>query len=208
MTELKNSDHPPNRGMKMGYYVTLEIELEVIENFLDENFELVDVELSSICKRDEAGEFPHPDDLSNALFVPIEREAIVIRAVFHEINALIEWELHNLALEPFSKSARHAKARKANRIKLVHDLSIGEVRQLVEEHYKIELSHLPGAIEIESIRKTVNAFKHRKGFKDPHRDSCSKIPERFEPDKDEAYKVIKGARDFLRALWEKTNFKH
>ncbi len=187
----------------MGDYVTLEIELQVIENFLDKTLEIVDAELSRICKKEEAGEFLHPDDLSSALFVPMEREAIAIRAVFYEISALIEWELHNLALEPYSKSTRYAKAHKVGRIKFVHDLPIREVRRLIEEYYKIDLSKLPGAVEIKKARKAVNAFKHRKGFKDFRRDSCSKLPERFEPNRVKAYKVIEWARDFLRALWTK-----
>lgn len=132
----------------MGDYVTLEIELQAIKNFLNKTLEIVDAEVSSICKKEESGEFQHPDDLANALFVPMECEAIAIRAVFYEITALIEWELHNLALEPYSKSAQYTKATKAGRCKVVTDLSIGKVRQLIEGYYNIDLSTLPGAEEI------------------------------------------------------------
>jgi len=65
--------------------------LKIIENFLDRSIKSVDEELSDIFKRKEAGEFCHYlEEFENECHVPLECERIAIRAVFNEVNALIE----------------------------------------------------------------------------------------------------------------------
>ena len=185
---------------------------QAIRDFLSKTLESVDAEKAIICEREEAGEFRGLDDFSNALFVPMEREAIAIRAVLYEIDALVEWELHNLAREPYRNSVKYAKTPKfigdmpvdgASRIKFVYDIPIGMVIELIEEHYKIHLSALPGFEQFQLIRKSVNAFKHRKGYKDFRRNVESKIGDKFQPTREDAYKAIDEARVFLRDLWKK-----
>ncbi len=146
----------------------------------------------------------------------MEREAIAIRAVFYEINSLIEWELHNLAAEPYQLSAqntstprsiRDASIDKATSIKFVYDMPIGKVKGLIERYYKINFSDMPGFTEVQHIRHTVNAFKHRKGFKDFRRDKVSKIPEKFQPSRENAYQAIDDASIFLKALWKESKLR-
>ena len=144
----------------------------------------------------------------------MEREAIAIRAVFYEINSLIEWELRYLAVEPFQLSAqktsiprpiRDAPKDKSKSSKFVYDLPIKKVYELIEQHYKINFSNLPGFTEVHHIRDTVNSFKHRKGLKDFRRDNVSKIPEKYQPTRENAYQAIDNASIFLKALWKESN---
>lgn len=84
------------------------------------------------------------------------------------------------------------------------NLPIGKIRRQVERYYKIEFSDLPCFTEVIHIRKTVNTFKHREGFKDFRRNPGPKLLEKFEPTGENAYQTIDGARAFLRALWKKS----
>lgn len=201
----------------MGNYITLYSELEIIKDFLNQTLEVVDSETAIICKREESGEFHGLDDFSNALYAPMEREAIAIRAVFYEINSLIEWELYILAAEPYrlssqntftSRSIRDASKDKSKSVRFVYDIMpIEKVYGLIEQHYKINFSNLPGFTEVQHIRHTVNAFKHRKGFKDFRRDKVSKIPEKFKPSRENAYQAIDDASIFLKALWKESKIQ-
>jgi len=197
----------------MRHYIVLDVELQAIRNFLNKTLDAVDTEAAAICRQEESHESCGLDDLANTLFDTMEREAIAIRAVFYEINALVEWELGNLALEAYRDSARHAKTPKflgdvpvdqASRVKFVYDLPIGEIHWLIEQYYEVKLSNLPGFAEVQRVRQAVNAFKHRKGFKDFRKDLGSKPLERFELTRENAYEAIDGARSFLRALWKQS----
>lgn len=196
----------------MAKYILLDFNLQVLKDFLSKNLEAAGAEVTIINEKNEAGGFRELGDLESALDVPFERLAIAIRAVCYEINALVEWELRILAGKPYQKSARYATTpkflgdvplEKVSRIKFIYDLPIKEVYRLIEEYYKIDLSNLPGFTEVQRVRQAVNAFKHRKGFKDFRRDPGSNLLECFEITSEEAYKTIDGARSFLKALWKK-----
>jgi hypothetical protein len=197
----------------MSSYIALDIELEAIKSFLDKTLVTADTEIAVICEQEEAGEFRNGiDDFANALFNPMQQEKIAIRAVFYEINALVEWHLQNLAIEAYANSDRHIKtprflgdvpAQQISRIKFVSDLPFGEIRRLIEQHYAINFRDVPSFTGIQRMRETVNAFKHRKGFKDFRKYPEVKLGEEFKPGRAEAYKAINEARIFLRAMWEK-----
>lgn len=195
----------------MGNNITLDIELRALKIFLDKTLEIVDTEKATIFEQEKSGEFHQLDDFSNALFFPEEQESIAIRAVFYEVNTLVEWELRILAIEPYRNSVRFNTKPKflgdshiASQIKFVYDLPIGEIHRLLEEYYKINLLSLPSSDEIYHIRRVVNAFKHRKGFKDSRREPTSELPEKFQLTREDAYQAIDGARIFLKALWKKS----
>lgn len=196
----------------MRNFIVIDIELQAIKDFLNNTLKAVDSEIAIICKRKESGEFHGLDDFSNALYNPMEHEAIAIRAVFYEVNSLIEWELYNLAAESYHLSAQNTSTQSIRDVpkdktkkKFVYDITPREkVYGLIEQHYKINFSDIPGFTEVDCIRQTVNAFKHRKGFKDFRRDKVSKIPEKFQPSRENAYQAIDDASTFLKALWKKS----
>ena len=179
--------------------IVLGFELDAIKHFLTNTLEGVDTQIAHVFRQEEAGEFEaHLDDFSNALFSPLEQEAIAIRAVLYEINALVEWELLGIANDAYV-----SPGDKDSGILFTKDASIGKVCQLIEKHYQIALSDVPGWNEVQRTRQTVNAFKHSKGFKDCRRDPEAKVLDRFEPTRESAYGAIDGAEIFLRALWKK-----
>jgi len=193
--------------------VGLDIELEAVKGFLDKTLAAVDSEIAIICEQEDAGKFRNGiDDFANALFVPMKQEEIAIKAVFYEINALVEWQLQNLAVEAYGNSDRHMKTPKflgdvpadqIHRIKFVSDLPFGEICRLIEKYYQIQLCDVPSFNEIQIVRNTVNDFKHRKGFKDSRKDPKVKLGEQSKPSREEAYKAIKESRNFLIALWKR-----
>ena len=80
-----------------GSYVVLCIRLEAIRNFLEHIKNEAETEIQAVLARNESGEFQELDDLDNALDHPIARQEIAARAVYYELNALIEHELQRLA---------------------------------------------------------------------------------------------------------------
>ena len=182
-------------------YLHIAIEFDAIRNFLAKTLEAVDAEKAAVFARDESGEFTALDDFENAIFFPMQQEEIAIRAVFHEVNALVEWELYSLASKAYNNAARNGKTRKS----LVYDLRFNEICSLIKEYYEIELGQMPSFTETKQVRETVNAFKHLKGFKDPRRHPDSKLLDKFLPTREDAYKAIDGARNFLRALIKECN---
>jgi hypothetical protein len=148
------------------------------------------------------------DDFDNALFAPMERENIAIRAVFSELNALIEWELGCMANEahfsnPKTKSVLDVRSHEEiKHIKLIYDLSISKIHKLIEDYYNINISSLPEYEQVHFIRKSINAFKHRKGYKDFRKEKDSFIGDKFILNREIAFQAIKSTMIFLRALWE------
>ena len=184
-------------------YIIISEELKTIERFLDKNIRLVNEELSDISKRKESGEFCHyPEEFENERYVPLEYEQIVIRAVFNEVNALIEWVLYGFA-------ELYEKYFKSKKIKFVYDMPISEACSSIEQRYNIKLDTLPGFKRLKIMRKKINAFKHRKGFKDFRKNKEFKkgktvnIFERYELNRKEAYQTIEDAKIFIKAFWDK-----
>jgi len=182
-------------------YIIIIKELKTIERFLDKNIRLVNEELSDIFKRKESGEFCHyPEEFENKCYVPLEYEQIVIRAVFNEVNALIEWVLYGFA----ELSEKYLKNKK---IKFVYNMPISEVCSSIEQIYNVKLDILPGFRRLKIMRKKINAFKHRKGFKDFRKNEEFKkgetvnIFKRYELNRKDAYQVIEDAKVFIKAFW-------
>ena len=191
------------RSNKMNYINTID-ELKIIKNFLDRNIKLVDEELSDIFKREEAGEFcNYLEEFENECYIPLQCEQIAIKAVFNEANALIEWILYGFATLPKEKQSKNMK------IKLVFDIPISEVCSSIEQKYSIKLDILPGFKRLKAMRRKINAFKHRKGFKDFRKNEEFKkgktvnILERYELNREEAYQTIEDAKVFIKAFWDK-----
>jgi len=187
----------------MNYINTID-ELKIIKNFLDRNIKLVDEELSDIFKREEAGEFcNYLEEFENECYIPLQCEQIAIKAVFNEANALIEWILYGFATLPKEKQSKNMK------IKLVFDIPISEVCSSIEQKYSIKLDILPGFKRLKAMRRKINAFKHRKGFKDFRKNEEFKkgetvnILERYELNREEAYQTIEDAKVFIKAFWDK-----
>jgi len=194
---------PVLRSNKMNYINIID-ELKIIKNFLDRNIKLVDEELSDIFKREEAGEFcNYLEEFENECYIPLQCEQIAIKAVFNEANALIEWILYGFATLPKEKQSKNMK------IKLVFDIPISEVCSSIEQKYSIKLDILPGFKRLKAMRRKINAFKHRKGFKDFRKNEEFKkgetvnILERYELNREEAYQTIEDAKVFIKAFWDK-----
>ncbi len=177
---------------EMGSLISIDIELNEVRSFLERVYRSVDSEYGNLISRAQAGEFKDPDEEANAFFSPRTSESLAMRAALNEINSLVEWELSSLGVAPFSKQPSNK-----NKLRLVWDLKRDDLHELIERHYSIKLGKLPGSKEVDEIRKTINAFKHRKGYKDPRKE---KVLGRYELDREFVENCLVGARKFLRAL--------
>ena len=121
---------------------------------------------------------------------------IVFRAVYSELNALIELELKNLA--------RLILEEKGNS---PHRLNRGSARSIIETEYRIKLNDLPGFDEVDDLRKIINAYKHDDGYTDTYEEV---VPDggqlfgyrqiQYKLEWDKTYESIQAVRTFMRAL--------
>ncbi|MDO8142372.1 MAG: hypothetical protein Q6358_12810 [Candidatus Brocadiales bacterium] len=186
----------------MGSLISLEIELNAIRSFLENVINVADTEYSRIKALSDAGKFLHYDDESNAYFIPMQWEKIAIKTTLGELNALVEWELCNLASKPFFENER----RMDGRLRIVYDLKRDKIIALIEDHYKIKLSDLEYYEHINRIRRIVNSFKHRKGFEDYRKDAdvFTAFGDKFEVSRKAAFQSIDEVKSFIKELWSKT----
>ncbi len=193
--------------------LVVNIELDSIRDFLRRVSASVDAEYSDIMRRADAEEFATDDEEMNALFSPMVSEEIAIRATLGELNALIESELQNLAVRPLAEKQLRDKPK---RPKLAYDLQIIDLYRLIEEYYGISIDSLLFSKEADEIRRIVNAYKHRRGFKDPRKDfewskyldkkilNLPLVIEKFHLDRQQAFRFVDAAQEFIRALREAT----
>ena len=184
----------------MSSLISLDIEFNEVRSFLSRVYSMVDSEYALLMAKVEAGEFTEEDDEVNAFFSPRTTEQIAMKAAINELNGIVEWELHGLANKPFSERQVNQNPK---RLRFVWDLRGNNIRKLIEEFYGIHFESLPGYAEVECIREIANAFKHRKGYKDPRKDFDVDGSWRFgrlEINRSEIASCCNGARKFLRAL--------
>ena len=196
-------------------YIYLNLRLKTIEEFFNRVTKEVDTEIKDIFAREEAEEFTETDDFDNALFYPLETEAIAIRTVFYEINALVENYLRGKASDAYQNSPKYKNKKKSfsdissigevPELTLIYDLPFSEICKLIEDYYKTKLKDLPSSEFIQFIRQSINSFKHNDGFKDFRKSTSIDeehiiIGERFILKREDAHKAINGARTFLIEL--------
>ena len=193
----------------MNNILKLDIELSSIENFLTKSVDAVDNDLALFFNEKDY-ELPIDNhDSDNYLYNLFEREAITLKAVYYELNALVEWKLGNLAAIPYQvKTTKYPKplneiSSKADvsKLRFVFDLNFNEICDLIENYYSIKLSEVPCHKQIQSIRTSINSFKHRNGFKDFRRDRTFNILDSYKITRIQAYNAIKSTKIFMKALW-------
>jgi hypothetical protein len=136
------------------------------------------------------------EEHDHALDVLLAYQDIVFRAVYWELNALVELELTSLAKSILQKKGENP--RRLNR---------GEARPVIEAEYKISLQELPRFSEIDEVRNISNAYKHDDGFAGEHEEIVPNAgllfghrETRYELDWDKAHQSIQAVREFMQAL--------
>ena len=126
--------------------------LGIAKNFLDKNLEAIGAEQAVICEQEESGKsHDHLDDFSNAIGPSIMQEEIVIRAVYYELSAIIEFMFQNSAID------NH------------HKLNFEKLKKNIEKTHNFKFDDLKGCDyeKIKQIRQTAIDFKHCRGYKHP-----------------------------------------
>jgi hypothetical protein len=201
-----------------GSYVVLQIRLDSIRNFLEHVKNEAESEIQTLLARNESGEFQEElDDLDNALYHPIARQEIAARAVYYELNALIEHELQVSAHLPWLESDKHRGPKgldlndltveAVESLKMIQDLPFPQITKLIEAKYSITLRELEGGEAFFKLREMVNAFKHRDRLVDFRKQAAQYIrfPQYHQPEVEEAYSAIANADSFVLTLWRATD---
>ncbi len=164
--------------------------LEGIEVFFTRAFNVDDEYVKALDHAETEEEHDHAPD------VLLAYQDIVFRAVYWELNALVELELTSLARSILQK--RGEKPRPLNR---------GEARTVIEAEYKISLQELPRFSEVDEVRNISNAYKHDDGFSGEYEEIVPNAgwlfghrETRYALDWDKAHQSIQAVREFMRAL--------
>ena len=189
----------------------LSIELDPIEHFLEQSLKDIDAEFLKIEAEWDETQAQTADDFANLMYHPSMREEITLRAIYYELNALIERNLQEFAQEAYWKSQKYPCSIKSiwdikekndiRKLKLISDLKIDEIRQLLEGYCNISLNEMNHFGIIVKIREIANSFKHRNGFKDFRRDLKAglrvNISDKHELTREDARVAIVATRKFL-----------
>lgn len=119
-------------------------------------------EIEAINGRAEERDFETFEDLEYAESRPHAWVEYASRAVYYELAALVEHQLHKLARAPWAES--QPKLKKITEIKKdVSDLGFDKICKLIYKHYGTRISEVEGWEEVAKIRSVVNDLKHRGG---------------------------------------------
>jgi len=176
--------------------------MECIEKFLLRAFMVNDK--YSIAQQDplklsdsQLEEYPKTfPELEQAIDITIGYQDIVFRAVYLELNALVELELRRLA-----------KSILINQGKKLIKLNRKKACCIIESEYEIKMKSLPCFEEVDEIRKIANAYKHSDGFKSDTNELLNKTTlklghqkKRYELSFDKAKNCIKAVKEYMKAL--------
>ena len=147
---------------KLSLSVTME--LHFLRDFLDHLERDAARDWNELEARAENGEFEDIGDYESAMDYPLFRAEFGARAVYYELSALLESQLQALA-EPAWRRLNSNPPVDPLKRKIVHDLPIGRIRELVKNEYRIDFTEVDGWHQVARLREIVNAYKHRGGMK-------------------------------------------
>lgn len=179
------------------FKILLQQELNSLKLFLDHS-----------CKSATDGDFK---DFEKALTI----QKTSARAVLFETNVIIERELYEIAHKAWLESPDGNENKildlenfnifEVKNLKMIQDLKMKQIIQLIENFFKIKVKDLDCYKEIFEIREIVNSIKHRQGFKDFRKKPLNVgIAEKHPIDIDSAYQAIDHTKYFIQSLWSKT----
>jgi hypothetical protein len=186
-----------------------------IRYFIDRLLEDVGREFDAIEKLAECGEFETYEDLEAAQNFPLARYEIGMKAVIYELNSLIESEIYEFAYVPWKESKKNKgpksidelgkfELKSMTKIKMVNDINIVEAIKLIESYYSLNFDDIEYWKDVRNMRKAVNAFKHRKGYKHFREiDWATKglhFPQKYELDMENVLITLEKSEIFLRSL--------
>lgn len=174
--------------------------MECIEVFLFRAFEVSDKYTIAVRPpetEDELEQYPQTlAEIDHAFDILLGYQDIVFRAVYSELNALVELEPKILA-----GSIIKDKGEKPPR------LNRGNARTIIEREYGIRFEDLPRFGEVDEIRKIANAYKHDDGYSGTYEEI---VPDsgwlfgyretRYKLTWDKAYRSIQAVGEFLGVL--------
>lgn len=136
------------------------------------------------------------DEYDDALDMVLAYQDIVFRAVYSELNSLVELELKSLA-----KSILESKGNNTKKITREKACTV------IEQHYGINLTELSGFEETDEVRKIMNAYKHDDGFSKTYEEVSPNLgwlvgyrETRYKLSYEKAYHSIQSVEKFMRAL--------
>jgi hypothetical protein len=197
----------------------LEIKLNGLKNFLEHIDKEANAEIQDLCEKEDAGDFEGKGigDFGNELFFTSMRKEITARAVYYELNALMESTLHACAHRLWLDSSKHKGPKtildssilyngSIRSLKMVQDLKLVDILELIEKEYGINIDNLEEGDIFKNVREVVNSFKHRDGLIDFRKNQLEDTIhlKYHKVDGKQAYEAIDKTHIFIKALWTAT----
>lgn len=163
------------------------LEIYPIRYFLEQNLKEIDSEYDRIFAIPEET-FTYLEEQENLLYPVMERENIVIRATYYELNALVERKLKSFARKPLIELDTKKKR--------VFSVSLNKLVSLIEAYYKVNIHDYPEFSDVTKIREISNAYKHRNGYKDFRKGNMTNLLEQHKLDREEVARAIESCERF------------
>lgn len=144
--------------------LSVTMNLHFLRDFLDHLERDAEKEWIELQERAENGDFQDLGDYESAMDYPIFRAEFGARAVYYELNALLESQLQALA-EPVWRRMNPSTPADSLRLRSVEDLPIGRICALIKDRYGVDPAEVDGWEPVARLREIVNAYKHRQGMK-------------------------------------------
>ncbi|OGP47111.1 MAG: hypothetical protein A2022_08245 [Deltaproteobacteria bacterium GWF2_42_12] len=168
--------------------ILLEMQFMTYKKFLDHVVSGTSIEFNEIERKRENGEYYSYGDYEREVEFTRLSQEIAARAVFYEVNSLVEKQLQDIAQKAWVESKKHKGPKsiyelikssnpELKDLKMVSDLHFEQLKKIIEEYYNFSFKDVEGFDHYWELRKNVNSLKHCGGIKDFRKDKSNKLIE-------------------------------
>lgn len=119
--------------------------------------------MEELERKCESGEIKEYEDYESLLDYPLFRAEFGAKTIYYELNAMVESQLHDKATPLFLiEKNENGKFKKKNS---ASELGFYDLMQIIESKYGSPEKRIESWGEYLKLRKSVNSFKHNKGFR-------------------------------------------
>ena len=143
--------------------IFVSMNIHFLKDFLGHIEGGVSMELQELERKCESGEIKEYEDYESLLDYPLFRAEFGAKTIYYELNAMVESQLHEKATPIFlrekSKGVKYKKKNTAS------ELGFYDLMKIMESEYGDPEKRIGNWCEYIKLRKSVNSFKHNKGFR-------------------------------------------
>ncbi len=142
--------------------IFVSMNIHFLTDFLRNIEEAVSRELDDLEAKCENGEIQEYEDYERLQDYPLFRAEFGSKAIFYELNAMVESQLHSKATPRFLIEKNNGKYKRKDS---ASELGYYDLLKIIESEYGSLENKVKNWAEYVQLRKTVNSFKHNKGIR-------------------------------------------